>query len=507
MADVGRAAGGDGAVTTHDDGVLARFAACLGRSLRAGVRAITIVSDDEERTVVACEDTASALGLPVRVWSATDAGDPTTRTLGAVLDKIHHAREPGLWVLREPGPSLDAIALRRCREIAQRTIGPAIVLVEPNGGRTDALAAIPEMVELRLDPPDAAELGDRLQQIARALADAGFPDAPAALARGAAAIVGAAAGLPSFAFERILAEAVLACGLDIAGIVQHVRRSKPDVIGRGGLLEPVRERSADELGGLDALKQWLATRRRTFDPAAATAGIPAARGCLLLGVQGCGKSLAARVCGDALGLPLVRLEPGRLFGSAVGQSEANLRRALADADRMAPAVLWIDELDKGFAGADGSASDAGTAARVLGGLLTWLQERTAPLFVVATANRVDVLPPELLRRGRFDEVFFIDLPDADAREAITAVHFASAAAGAEDPWSAFVPIARAADGHSGAELAAALLEARTIAYAEGRALRATDLAAALQTSIPLSVLRAEDVAALRRWAAGRARPA
>lgn len=487
--------------------VLVAFGNTLERMLRAGVRAITIVGDDEERAVVACEDVAGRLGLPVKVWSASEgiSGDGTTRSLAGALDKIHRAREPGMWVLREPGPALDAAALRRCREIAQRTSGPALLLIEPGNTRSDALSRIPEMVELDLDPPDAEELGERLRSIAHALVDAGFLHAVRELARHNDAIVAAAAGLPSFAFERILAEAVLAGGLDVARIIDHIRGAKPDVIGRGGLLDPVAHRSIDALGGLATLKQWLAVRKRTFDPAAAQAGIPAARGCLLLGVQGCGKSLAARVCGDVLGLPIVRLEPGRLFGSAVGQSEANLRRALLDADRMAPAVLWIDELDKGFAGADGSASDAGTAARVLGGLLTWLQERTAPLFVVATANRVDLLPAELLRRGRFDEVFFIDLPDADAREAIAAVHFEPAAASAAEPWSAFAPIARAAEGHSGAELAAALVEARTIAFADGRSLRASDFATALSASIPLSVLRAEDVAALRRWAAGRAR--
>jgi SpoVK/Ycf46/Vps4 family AAA+-type ATPase len=203
----------------------------------------------------------------------------------------------------------------------------------------------------------------------------------------------------------------------------------------------------------------------------------------------------------------VRLEPGRLFGGTVGASEANLRRMLHVAERAAPIVLWIDEIDKGFAGSEGAASDAGTAARVLGGLLTWLQERAEPVFVVATANRIDALPPELLRRGRLDEIFFVDLPDADEREAILRVHAAESRARAKKSHPAFAALVRAAEGRSGAEIAAAVAEARLRAFADGRALEPSDLQAALEQIIPLSVVRAEEIAALRAWAARRARRA
>lgn len=477
--------------------------AALARTLRAGARGIVITTDDELRAVAVLEDVGRELAWPVHTWSTAGGidGAGAARPIAELLDRLRSDREDSLWVLLDVGATIDAPTLRRCRELAQRVVGPAIVLVERSPG--PALARVPELVAHDLAPPDDAELRRRLQQIALTLQHSGFPDAIARLTQASDAIVEAASGLPSFAYERLLAEAVT--GGDLDAIAAHLRDEKPRVLGRGGLLDMVASSSAGSLGGLTHLKGWLALRKVSFEPGAAKAGVTPARGCLLVGVQGCGKSLAARVCGDELGLPVVRLEPGRLFGGTVGESEANLRRALADVDRLAPCVLWIDELDKGFAGAEGSASDAGTAARVLGGLLTWLQERTRPSFVVATANRVDLLPAELLRRGRFDEIFFIDLPDADARESIARLHWRGPISA--DAWAPFAAVARRADGYSGAELAAALAEARLVAYAARREPVADDFANALAASIPLSVLRAEDVAALRRWASGRARPA
>jgi SpoVK/Ycf46/Vps4 family AAA+-type ATPase len=264
------------------------------------------------------------------------------------------------------------------------------------------------------------------------------------------------------------------------------------------------------LGGLPGLKAWLRRRALALHPAARAAAIADPRGVLLVGVQGCGKSLAARVCADILGLGLVRLDPGRLFGGTVGESEANLRRLTAAAERLAPVVLWIDELDKGLVGSEGAASDAGTAARVL----TWLQERARPVFVVATANRVDALPPELLRRGRLDETFFVDLPGPDERAAIAEIHLVTApqrrlgrAPPLADPLPDLLATARAADGLSGAEIEGAVTEARLDAFAEGRPLAAADLARGLDATIPLSRSRAPEIAGLRAWAERLARRA
>ncbi|MBL9106969.1 MAG: AAA family ATPase [Myxococcales bacterium] len=323
-----------------------------------------------------------------------------------------------------------------------------------------------------------------------------------------------ALGLPAHAARRLLREAVLAGGGDLDRAAAHLAAGKAAALHRGALLELADPAPPSALGGLADMKRWLDRRALALHPSARAAAIPDPRGVLLVGVQGCGKSLAARVCAGQLGLPLVRLEPGRLFGGTVGESEANLRRALAAADRLAPVVLWIDEIDKGLLGSDGAASDAGTAARVLGGLLFWLQERARPVFVVATANRVDGLPPELLRRGRLDEIFFVDLPDPDERAAILAIHLLDLPArqlgrapALADPAPAFLALARGADGFSGAELAGALVEARLDAFAEARPLAAADLARALAVTVPLSRSRAPALTDLRAWAATYARKA
>ena len=323
-----------------------------------------------------------------------------------------------------------------------------------------------------------------------------------------------ALGLSEHAARRLLREAAIAGGGDDARAAARLASGKAEALHRGALLELVDAAPEDLLGGLDGLKTWLRRRALALRPAAHAAAIPDPRGVLLVGVQGCGKSLAARVCAQILGLGLVRLDPGRLFGGTVGESEGNLRRLIAAAERLAPVVLWIDELDKGLAGSDGSASDAGTAARVLGGLLTWLQERARPVFVVATANRVDGLPPELLRRGRLDETFFVDLPGPDERAIITEIHLLvaprrhlAAAPPLADPLPSYLAAARAAEGLSGAEIEGAVTEARLDAFAEARPIAAADLTRALAATIPLSRSRAAELATLRAWAERFARRA
>lgn len=476
----------------------------LARALRAGARGIVLRTDEDVRALDLLEDVGRELGLPVHTWSSAGGsdGDRRPRALADVLAELHARTDDGIWVLFDAAAVCDERGHRALRELGQRVHGPAIVLVEPH---VEAMRRpMPEWVIEELALPDREELAARVRAIAAAMAGA-WPEAPARLPASAEALAEAGVGLTAHAFDRVLAEGIVEHGIAGDPLVAFVRAAKPRIVASAGLVEVVAASAAEAVGGLANLKAWLARRRIALGPEAAAAGIPSPRGCLLVGVQGCGKSLAARACASMLGLPLVRLEPGRLFGGTVGESEANLRRATAIVDRLAPAVLWIDELDKGVAGSEGAASDAGTAARVLGGLLTWLQERTRPVFVVATANRIDALPPELLRRGRFDEVFFVDLPDAHEREEILRVHLAGV--GLADPWPSFARVAAEAEGRSGAELAAAVAEARLVAFAEGRAPAAADLARALAESIPLSVLRREDVAALRRWAHERARRA
>lgn len=487
----------------------------LEDALRAGVRALALLTAEEDRALEHLEALAERLSWPLRTWSPATGVDGRPTPLDALLDGLASERGDVLWVLFDATPEVASGAARRkIRELAQRTSGPAIAIVQPyDAPDPRGVLAIPELVVETLPPPSLAQLSTHVAWIGRVLEDNGHVGAAARLSEGGPQVAHAALGLALRDVDRLVAEAVLAHGAEPSAIARHVRRLKAGRIDRGGLLESVEPAAADELGGLHALKRWLSTRARALSPAAVTAGIPAPRGVLLLGVQGCGKSLAARVCAGVLGLPLLRLDPGRIFGGTVGESEANLRRITALLERLAPAVLWLDEIDKGLAGLEGTASDAGTTARVIGALLTWMQERTAPIFVAATANRVDVLPPELLRRGRLDEIFFVDLPDADARAEILQVCLlvrpqrAGVVPPLCDPWPAFTAAARAADGFSGAEIEAALVDARLSAFSEDRPLSASDLRVALESQIPLSRTRAETIEGLRAWARGRARPA
>jgi MoxR-like ATPase len=487
--------------------------------LSAGCRGFSLQTVEEDRAVELLERVGESLDWPVHTWSAASGvdGDRRGPPLSELFARLHHSIDDALWVVLDGIAALEGpAAVRALRELSQRDRGPAVVLVDPGVtfGATTLAERVPELEILSLPPPGQSELAERLRWIASVLETSGYRGAEDRLHLAASGLARASVGLPRRAFDRLVAEAVLEHGPDPMAIERFITHAKPTALDRTGLLNAVRPTAPDELGGLALFKTWLQRRALALDPRAPEAGICDPRGVLLLGVQGCGKSLAARVCASVLGVPLVRLEPGRLFGGTVGESEANLRRATEAAEGIAPAVLWLDEIDKGLVGTDGASSDAGTAARVLGGLLTWLQERTRPVFVVATANRVDTLPPELLRRGRLDEIFFVDLPDAHDREAILRVHLhtvparrSSTPPSLGDPWPAFAEIVHHAEGFSGAEIESALIEARLAAFAEQRDLCASDLATAIASMVPLSVTRAESIHALRRWAETRARPA
>ena len=234
-------------------------------------------------------------------------------------------------------------------------------------------------------------------------------------------------------------------------------------------------------------------------------GLRPAKGVLMLGVQGAGKSLCAKAIATAWHQPLLRMDPGTLYASFVGESERNLRDALRQVEAMAPVVLWIDEIEKGFASAASQSTDGGLSKRMFGTLLTWLQEREAPVFVVATANDIGALPPELLRKGRFDEIFFVDLPSEDVRKEIFAIHLSKRK---RDPNKFDLSaLAQASDGYSGAEIEQAILSALHESYAAKKGLSTEPILRALETSPPLSVTLAEQVQSLRTWAKGRCVPA
>ena len=260
------------------------------------------------------------------------------------------------------------------------------------------------------------------------------------------------------------------------------------------------------MAGLENLKLWLSKRSLAFSDRAAEFGLPAPKGVLLLGVQGCGKSLCAKAASSLWKLPLLRLDIGRMFGSLVGSSEENMRRAIQTAESVAPAILWIDEIDKAFAGTQGSSgSDAGTASRVFGTFLTWLSEKTAPVFVIATANDISNLPPELLRKGRVDDIFFVDLPSDQERREVFRIHLQKRGRNAAD--FNLEELSRLSDGFSGAEIEEAIISGLFDAFSKGCELNTEILKTGLAETVPLSKTMSEELNRLRSWAQGRARPA
>jgi SpoVK/Ycf46/Vps4 family AAA+-type ATPase len=292
--------------------------------------------------------------------------------------------------------------------------------------------------------------------------------------------------------------------------VRTVSEEKEQIIRKSGILDffPKNE-SLKDVGGMDNLKDWLLKRQKAYDKKAREWGLQEPKGLLLLGVPGCGKSLTAKSIASCWEMPLLRLDIGRVFQGLVGSSEDNIRKALATAEAVAPCVLWIDEIEKGLSGVQSSGStDGGVTSRIFSTILTWMQEKTSPVFVVATANDVNSLPPELLRKGRFDEIFFVDLPSSKERKNIFSIHLAKRNQKSES--FAMEAIAKESEGFNGAEIEECVKEAMFDAYVanpENPQLTTKFIIDAIKRTVPLSVTMDKQISNLRDWAATRARNA
>ncbi len=352
---------------------------------------------------------------------------------------------------------------------------------------------------LDLPLPEQEEIRALLQGIARACGQTLEGDLLERLSH-------SCSGLSEQRIRQVAARGLARRGALGEGDLAEVLEEKRQAIARSELLEycPSEATPAD-IGGLDALKRWLEQRQQAFSDEARRYGLPLPRGVLLVGPQGTGKSLTARAIAHSWEMPLLRLDVGRLFAGLVGASEARTREMIQRAEAMAPCVLWIDEIDKGFGSADGGRSDGGTSQRVLASLLTWMAEKTSAVFVVATANGVEKLPPELVRKGRFDEIFLLDLPEATERRAILDLQLRRRRPEHRLPLE--VVVDRTA-GFSGAELEQVVIEAMHQAFSERRDFGEADLVAAAAELVPLSRTAREQLEALQQWASsGRARPA
>jgi SpoVK/Ycf46/Vps4 family AAA+-type ATPase len=317
----------------------------------------------------------------------------------------------------------------------------------------------------------------------------------------------AALGLTLGEAENVFAKIIVKDERLSADDVNEVFAEKQQIIRKSGLLEYcATSETFSNVGGMAVLKDWLNKRSLAFSQEARDFGLPAPKGILMLGVQGCGKSLCAKAVSTQWQLPLLRFDMGRMFGSLMGSSEENVRRAISVAESVAPAVLWVDEIDKAFAGSQGSGlTDGGTTARVFGTFLTWLSEKTAPVFVVATANDISHLPPELLRKGRLDEIFFVDLPDRDERAEIFGIHVQKR--GRDIASFDLQGLADASKDFSGAEIEEAINSALYDAFYDKVELTTGHVLQALAETVPLARTMDEQISQLRDWAEGRARNA
>jgi SpoVK/Ycf46/Vps4 family AAA+-type ATPase len=320
-------------------------------------------------------------------------------------------------------------------------------------------------------------------------------------------IIQAAMGLTTVEAENAFSKAMVESTTDESKplISKLVLREKAAAVRKTGILEYFEAtQTASDIGGLENLKTWLTTRNQAFTHKARQFGLPLPRGILLAGLPGCGKSLSAKAASNILGVPLIRFDIGKVFGGLVGESERNMRTAIQTAEAVGSCVLWIDEMEKAFAGMGGSgSSDSGTSQRIFGNFITWMQEKTTPCFVIATVNRIDSLPPELLRKGRFDEIFFVGLPDAVNREEIINIHVRRFRPKAEKLIKASVmkECVKASEGFSGAELEEAVISGMYTAFHhDARELLGEDILKAIEITNPLSKARAADLKMMSDWA-------
>jgi len=439
--------------------------------------------------------------------AAESATDNATRDPLAALKFIEDAKQGAIFVVRDFHPFLsDAEVIRRLRDLAAKLPGTLsnVVLISP-------VLKVP--VELEKDitvidfgPPTLQDLDELLSHVIESVKDnphikVNLP--PPARER----ILKSALGLTATEAENVFAKAIIKDGKLDESDIPLVLEEKRQVIRKSGILEFYdAEEDIEQVGGLQVLKEWLTKRSVDFTEEARAFGLPQPRGVLLLGVQGCGKSLVAKAVSSLWGMPLLRFDVGRVFGSLVGQSEEATRRAIRTAEAIAPAVLWIDEIEKGFAGASAGHLDSGVTARVFGTFLTWMQEKKTAVFIVATANNIRAIPPEMLRKGRFDEVFFVDLPNAEERKTILRVHLLKRA---QDPARFDLDrLAEESTGFSGAELEEAVVSGLRDALYDGkRQMTTDDISRSIRQCIPLSVTMKEQIEELRDWATTRARKA
>lgn len=507
-----------------------RFRRELAQLIKARFPVLLIETHEEQRVlreITAVATDAAAVRTPRKIyrWSLTDGlldsdNSPIGHTktpLDALTEILQRQTEAAVFVFVDLHASLgdqrrpaDPTVVRAIRDIAAAfqngEVARTLVMVAPSVELPIDLQKDVTIVDFPL--PEAAQIGEALDGIIAANAHSGriaidLPEADRER------LIDAARGLTLQETENAIALAIVEDGKLSAKDVDIITAEKQQTIRKSGMLEFVDAQiNLEDVGGLTNLKRWLGKRKNSWMAEAAAYGLPAPRGVLITGVPGCGKSLTAKAVASAWQLPLLRFDIGKVFSGLVGSSEQNMRTAIQAAEAVSPCVLWIDEIEKGFSGVMQS-HDSGTSSRVFGSFLTWMQEKKAPVFVIATANNIDVLPPELLRKGRFDEIFFVDLPTAVERDVIWRLHLGKRLANPKvlhdiDINENLTELVNLSKGWSGAEIEQAVVAAMFDSYTGQRKLTMEDLRHAADTMVPLAVTQPEQIAKLRAWADERA---
>jgi SpoVK/Ycf46/Vps4 family AAA+-type ATPase len=486
----------------------------LEELLAAKMPIVAIESHEEAKVLQMCERFATLNDRALWRWSVTEGLRPANGSISAyntqqIEDALRHIEKSAInaiYVFLDAHRFLDnPVVLRQIKDIASKTEWTHRMLVF-----LSAKLQVPEEIarltaRFRPSLPDRKRISEILGEEARKWkGDTG--DQVKSSREALAVLVQHLGGLTESDVRRLARMAISDDGLINAADIAEVLKFKHEMLSSGGALqlEPGVP-DINQLGGLANLKRWLKLRQNVFLDPEANAALPVPKGVLLLGVQGAGKSLAAKCVAGAWQLPLFRMDFGALYQKFHGETEKNIRDALAVADAMQPCVLWMDEIEKGISGDRSGESDGGVSKRVLGTLLTWMNDRATRVFLVATANDVSQLPPELLRKGRFDEIFFVDLPQAPGREEILRIHLA------RNKLNPAVfdlkRLANACDGFSGAEIEQAIVAALYEVHAQKRPVDDATIEQEMKRTRPLSVVMAEKIAQLRAWARERTVPA
>ena len=476
--------------------------------IRAGYPGLYLVSPEEQRVEAEINQIAQELKYNLVFWSVVDGfvdvekgtNNSTNDPLEALI-AIRNVKEQTIILLRDfhmflqdPNP----ILIRQFKDVLQeaKTKSKTLILLGCRMILPPELERELTVIEFAL--PGKQELGRVLEGI---MESAGINTMQPETRE---QVIDAASGLTTIEAENAFALSVVETKTINPAIIS---REKAQTVKKNGLLELIETKETlDSIGGLDVLKEWLVKRKHAFSQRAIEYGLPTPKGLMIIGISGCGKSLSAKVTAKVFGVPLLKLDAGKIYGGLVGQSESNLRSVIQTAEAISPCCLWLDEAEKALSGSKSSGStDGGTSSRVFGTFLSWMQEKKTPVFVVATANDVSQLQPELLRKGRFDELFFVDLPNQAEREAIWEIQIKKHGRDSKD--FDLVQLGRVTDGLTGSEIESAFIEALYLAFDAGEEKEPTDLdiARVLTEFVPLSKLMAEQIGGLRNWAKGRAR--